>query len=104
MLKGKLSTFISFCVCVSLALTSCAERGVTASLNDIESYIDSRPDSALAAIRQIDTTALRTRPAKAKYSLLHAMALDKNYIDTAEPASPSPPWTGTATTAARKKG
>ena len=53
-------------------------------LSDIESYIDDRPDSALAAIRAIDTTALRGRAVKAKYSLLHAMALDKNYIDTAD--------------------
>ena len=53
-------------------------------LSDIESYIDSRPDSALAAIRQIDTTALHGRAVKAKYSLLHAIALDKNYIDTAD--------------------
>ena len=53
-------------------------------LSDIESYIDSRPDSALAAIRQIDTAALRGRAVKAKYSLLHAIALDKNYIDTAD--------------------
>lgn len=52
-------------------------------LSDIESYIDDRPDSALAAIRAIDTTALRGRAVKAKYSLLHAIALDKNYIDTA---------------------
>ncbi len=44
-------------------------------LSDIESYIDSRPDSALAAIRQIDTTALHGRAVKAKYSLLHAIAL-----------------------------
>ena len=36
------------------------------------------------AIRQIDTTALRRRSTKAKYSLLHAIALDKNYIDTAD--------------------
>ncbi len=44
-------------------------------LSVIESYIDSRPDSALAAIRQIDTAALRGRAVKAKYSLLHAIAL-----------------------------
>ena len=55
-----------------------------AHLSDIESYIDSRPDSALAAIRQIDTADLRGRAVKAKYSLLHAIALDKNYIDTAD--------------------
>ena len=53
-------------------------------LSDIESYIDSRPDSALAAIRQIDTAALHGRAVKAKYALLHAIALDKNYIDTAD--------------------
>ena len=41
-------------------------------------------DSCLAVLRGIDTTGL-TRPAdKARYSLLHAMALDKNYIDTTD--------------------
>ena len=65
-------------------LASCGRSGITARLSDIESYIDSRPDSALAAIRQIDTTELRGRAAKAKYALLHAIALDKNYIDTAD--------------------
>ena len=80
----KLSAFTCLCVCFSLALSSCSDRGAMARLSDIESYIDSRPDSALAAIRQIDTTALKRREAKAKYSLLHAIALDKNYIDTAD--------------------
>ena len=69
---------------LSLGLYSCDRHGVMAHLSDIESYIDSRPDSALAAIRQIDTAALRGRPVKSKYSLLHAIALDKNYIDTAD--------------------
>lgn len=36
----------------------------------------------MAAMRAIDTTSLNTRELRAKYSLLHAMALDKNYIDT----------------------
>lgn len=53
-------------------------------LLDIESYIDARPDSALAALRQIDTLSLGTKSQKAKYALLHAIALDKNYIDTAD--------------------
>ena len=53
-------------------------------LSDIESYIDARPDSALVAIRQIDTLSLKTKAQKAKFALLHAMALDKNYIDTAD--------------------
>ena len=68
----------------TLLYVSCEEPGISGQLSNIESYIDSRPDSALVAIRQIDTTALRRRSTKAKYSLLHAIALDKNYIDTAD--------------------
>ena len=41
-------------------------------------------DSCLAVLRSIDTTGW-TRPSdKARYALLHAMALDKNYIDTTD--------------------
>ena len=67
-----------------LVLTSCGERKVMKDLSDIESYIDARPDSAMVAIRQIDTTILRTKAAKAKFALLHAMVLDKNGIDTTD--------------------
>ena len=56
-----------------------------AELEDIESYIQPRPDSALAAMRSIDTTGLNTGELRAKYSLLYAMALDKNYIDATYP-------------------
>ena len=68
----------------TLLYVSCEEPGISGQLSSIESYIDTRPDSALVAIRQIDTTALRRRSTKAKYSLLHAIALDKNFIDTAD--------------------
>ena len=68
----------------TLLYVSCEEPGISGQLSSIESYIDTRPDSALVAIRQIDTTALRRRSTTAKYSLLHAIALDKNYIDTAD--------------------
>ena len=74
----------AFAVVIITLLGSCGSRTEEKRLSDIESYIDSRPDSALAAIRAIDTTALRGCAVKAKYSLLHAMALDKNYIDTAD--------------------
>ena len=81
-------------LCGLLFCVSCGQSISHKRLSDIESYIDSRPDSALVAIRQIDTTALRGRAAKAKYSLLHAMALDKNYIDTADTriAQPAVDW------------
>ena len=46
-------------IVIVLIGASCASRQIREHLADIESYIDSRPDSALAAIRQIDTTTLR---------------------------------------------
>lgn len=52
-----------------------------AFLNDVESYIQERPDSALAVLENIDRKTLAGTPVKAKYSLLYTMALDKNYID-----------------------
>ena len=72
------------CLLVAVLCFSCCPKQRKTHLEDIESFIDSRPDSALAAIRQIDPTDLRGRATKAKYALLHAMALDKNYIDTAD--------------------
>ena len=71
------------CALVTLTLSSCGGR-MMERLSDVESYIDDRPDSALSVLRAIDTLDLKTRAEKAKFSLLHAMALDKNYIDTAD--------------------
>ena len=65
-------------------LASCSSRQTAATLNDVETYIQQRPDSALATIRTIDTTTLTTRSLRARYALLHAMALDKNWIDTTD--------------------
>lgn len=62
-------------------VTSCSIRDVRNQLNDVESYIAERPDSALAVIESIDPTVLKTNSLKAHHALLHAMALDKNYID-----------------------
>lgn len=50
-------------------------------LYDVESYISQRPDSALRIISMVDKNALRGDRAKAHYSLLYSIALDKNYID-----------------------
>ena len=38
----------------------------------------------MATIRAIDTTTLTTKKLRAHYALLHAMALDKNWIDTTD--------------------
>lgn len=53
-----------------------------ATLNDVESYINERPDSALAVLRSLDSTAAYRGPAqRARAALLHSMALDKSSID-----------------------
>lgn len=65
-----------------VSILSCSEKEYDQRLDDVESVIDERPDSALAIIKSIDTLSLKTNAIKARYSLLHAMALDKNYIDT----------------------
>lgn len=51
-------------------------------LASAERLMQEHPDSALALLETIDTTTLHTAKWRAKYSLLHEMALDKNYIDT----------------------
>ena len=48
---------------------------------DIENYIESRPDSALAVLEAIDVETLSSDEERAKYALYMSMALDKNYID-----------------------
>ena len=50
-------------------------------LTDVDSYIEARPDSALAVLEGIDVEDLGSREEKAKYALLMSMALDKNYVD-----------------------
>ena len=59
----------------------CSSWRVNETLKDIESFIMERPDSALAVLDSIDRTLLKTDRHKAHHALLHAMALDKNYID-----------------------
>ena len=53
-------------------------------MDDVESYVQTRPDSALAVLRQIDTASLNRPKDRAQFALLQAIALDKNYIDTTD--------------------
>lgn len=50
-------------------------------LQEAETRMQERPDSALAILQQVDRTSLRSRYGKARYALLYSQALDKNYID-----------------------
>lgn len=69
-------------ICLSCVL--CSRTPTKALLNDVESFIQPRPDSALTTLRQIDTVLLRKPSERAQYSLLCAMAFDKNDIDTTD--------------------
>lgn len=63
---------------------ACTSAKVNRILNDVESYISERPDSALAVLESIDRADLKNRGSEAHHALLHAMALDKNYIDVTD--------------------
>ena len=80
LLKVKPRTLL-FALIALLPLHSCGNRAVSAQLGDIESYIQERPDSALAALQAIDTMRLAHKADKAHYQLLTAWALDKESVD-----------------------
>ena len=69
---------------ILLVLVSACNRQYDARLTDIETYINDRPDSALAVVTAIDPADLHTRRDKALHSLVYSMALDKCYIDTTD--------------------
>lgn len=66
------------------AFSSCADRDADRELDSAERLIWSHPDSALSILETFDTLTLRGNSAKARFSLLHAMALDRNGIDTCD--------------------
>lgn len=66
---------------LSFILLSCRSYDVNRTLQDIDSYIMTRPDSALTVLEGMSRDVLRTERHRAHHALLHAMALDKNYID-----------------------
>ena len=71
-------------VLAAMTLISCngARKSETFRvLEDVDSYIEARPDSALAVLEGIDKSELTSKELEAKYALLLSQALDKNYID-----------------------
>ena len=49
-----------------------------------ETYVQTRSDSVLIVLRQIDTASLKHPKERAQFALLQAIDLDKNYIDTTD--------------------
>ncbi|MBQ8049338.1 MAG: hypothetical protein IJ271_06755 [Bacteroidales bacterium] len=81
---NKLFFRIGFIICGLFAMLSCGVSEMKIRLKDVESYIMERPDSALSVLDSMDRTLLTTDRLKAHHALLHAMALDKNYIDVTD--------------------
>lgn len=67
---------------ITLAAISCGKiKDAHNTLNDIETFINERPDSALTILNSFDTSLLDHKSIWAHHSLLHAQAKDKCYID-----------------------
>lgn len=71
-------------VSVFLACCGCVPSNINNELSDIESYILTRPDSALIVLDSIDRGLLTSNSLRAHHALLHVMALDKNFIDVTD--------------------
>ena len=71
-------------VLAAITIVSCYDARKSETyrlLEDVDSYIEARPDSALAVLEGIDKSELTSKELEAKYALLLSQALDKNYID-----------------------
>ena len=63
-------------------LTACENRYARYVLNNVEGFIQERPDSALKVLGGLTREELNSNELRARYSLLYATALDKTFIDT----------------------
>ena len=69
-------------IILALCLVACDKHSEHwEMLSQVESYIEERPDSALAVLERIDTEELSSKEERAKYAVLYAQAEDKNFID-----------------------
>lgn len=73
----------AFFLCAAI-IASCSNYNPTDMLDLAESIIADSPDSALSILRNVEASSLRPQSVVARYSLLHAIALDKCYIDTTD--------------------
>ena len=74
--------FLSLALSALVLVSSCHRNDDKYTLlQDIDSYIELYPDSALITLQNIDKSSITREGTKALYSLLLSMALDKNYID-----------------------
>ena len=71
-----------FILALTLTLVACNRHSEHwATITEMETIIEERPDSVLNVLQSIDTDELIGDEERAKHALLLSMALDKNYID-----------------------
>lgn len=82
-MRPLISSFVAGAVTL-MAVSGCGGPGAARILADVESYMETRPDSARAVLESIDTASLRSDRLRAEYAILHTMSIDKCYIDTTD--------------------
>ena len=71
-----------FILALTLTLVACNRHSEHwATITEMETIIEERPDSVLNVLQAIDTDELIGDEERAKHALLLSMAMDKNYID-----------------------
>lgn len=68
-------------VAIIVFVSSCASKEAKRIMDTADAVMWTRPDSALAALKSIDTLNLKAKAQRARYSLLYTMALDRNHRD-----------------------
>ena len=77
----KRTIYILFAAVLLLSCGTCEIKDARKILDNVESFIQERPDSALSVLEGIDKSNLSNKELKARHGLLLSMALDKNFID-----------------------
>lgn len=87
-IMNQLQRIIVLLSVAALVFVSCrpvSKFHVATMLDEIETYINERPDSALSKLQGMDTLVFSSRALRARYSLLNTMARAKNYLDITVP-------------------
>ena len=73
--------YIAF-ILLALCMVACGQHSKHwETLTQVESFIEKKPDSALAVLQRIETEELSSKEEKAKHALLSSIALYNNFIE-----------------------
>lgn len=71
-------------VVLTIAIAFCSGNDSSKLMDAAESVVWDRPDSALSLLESVNAMKLKSKSSKARFSMLYAMALDRNGVDTAD--------------------